>query len=179
MTPDEETVSRFTREALPYMPRLYPAALRMTRNPADAEDLVQETFTRAFANFHRFTPGTNLRAWLYRILVNLHITSYRAQQRRPREMPVEEWQLAEVAVRPSAGLGSAEHEVMDRIPDGALVRALRELPPSHRVAVYLADVEGFAYREIAGIMRTPVGTVMSRLHRGRRRLRALLTASAA
>jgi RNA polymerase sigma-70 factor (ECF subfamily) len=154
---------------------MYHTALRMTRNPADAEDLIQETFTRAYASFEQFQPGTNLKAWLYRILTNAFLSSCRKRQREPQPVPVgeiEDRQLA-AASYPSCGLRPPETEVLDRL-DSPVMRALHELPKGFRTVVYLADVEGYAYREIAGLMGTPVGTVMSRLSRGRRQLRGLI-----
>jgi RNA polymerase sigma-70 factor, ECF subfamily len=170
-----QLAARFEREALPYLVQLYPTALRMTRHRADAEDLVQETFARAYASFGQFKPGTNLRAWLYRILTNTFISSYRKRQREPVAVgEIDGWQLARAGSPPSSGLKAADIEVLEHLPDPCLTRALHQLPEAFRTAVYLADVEGYAYREIAGILGIPVGTVMSRLHRGRRQLRDLL-----
>jgi RNA polymerase sigma-70 factor, ECF subfamily len=164
--------ARFESEALPLLPGLYSAAYRLTRNPTDAEDLVQETFLRAFRGFHQFQPGTNLKAWLYRILTNTFINSYRKKQREPQTVSdeeVEDWYLyskmADEGFEPSA-----ETSVIEALPDEDVQQALSSLPEQFRVAVLLADVEGFSYKEIAEMTGVPIGTVMSRLHRGRKAL---------
>lgn len=167
----------FEEQALPFMDQLYAAAMRMTRNPADAADLVQETFVKAFAAFGQFQQGTNLKAWLYRILTNTFINSYRKNQRNPFQGTIDEledWQLGGAVSATSTITRSAEAEAIDHLPDSAVKDALQSIPEDFRLAVYFADVEGFSYQEIADIMKTPVGTVMSRLHRGRRLLRELL-----
>ena len=179
---DAERAARFERDALEYIDQLYGAAMRMTRKPADAEDLVQETYAKAFASFAQFTPGTNLKAWLYRILTNTYINHYRKAQRQPRiggDGEVEDWQIARAAEHSATGLRSAEVEALEAMPDGIVVDALNKLSPDFREAVYLADVDGFAYKEIAEIMGTPIGTVMSRINRGRKQLREHLTEYAA
>ena len=168
----------FEDQALPFMDQLYGAAMRMTRNPADASDLVQETFVKAFAAFRQFRQGTNLKAWLYRILTNTFINTYRKNQRNPYQGTIDEledWQLGGAeSVTQSISARSAEADAIDHLPSSAVKDALQAIPEDFRMAVYFADVEGFSYQEIADIMKTPVGTVMSRLHRGRRLLRGLL-----
>jgi len=168
----EQLRARFEREAIPLLRDMYAAAMRMTRNPSDAEDLLQETFLRAYRGFAGFREGTNLRAWLYRILTNTYINSYRKRQREPQTISdeeVEDWYLysklgGEVAEP------SAETAVLESLPDEDVQEALASLPEQFRMAVLLADVEGFSYKEIADILEVPMGTVMSRLHRGRRAL---------
>jgi RNA polymerase sigma-70 factor, ECF subfamily len=176
---DADADERFA-EALGYTRQLQAMASRMTRNHDDAEDLVQETYARAYASFHQFKEGTNLKAWLNRILTNAFISGYRKRQREPAvpAAGIEDWQLARAQSHTSSGMRSAEDLALDRMPDVRLTAALRQLPGEFRTAVYLADVEGFGYREIAAYMECPVGTVMSRLHRGRGRLRELLLRAA-
>jgi RNA polymerase sigma-70 factor (ECF subfamily) len=166
---------RFEREVVPLMQDLYGAALRYTRNPSDAEDLLQETFLRAYRGFAGFQEGTNVRAWLYRILTNTFINIYRKKQREPQtisEDEVEDWYLYDKLV--GEGEPSAEMLALEKMPDEEVQEALASLPDQFRVAVLLADVDGFSYREIADILEIPIGTVMSRLHRGRRALQKRL-----
>jgi len=174
---DQALKARFERDVLPLLPSLYGAAMRLTRNPSDAEDLVQETYLRAFRGFAGFQEGTNLKAWLYRILTNQFINTYRKKQREPQivEGPddLDEWYLYDKLGGRSVE-ASAETEVLDQIPDADVKAALESLPENFRIPVLLADVEGFSYKEIAEIMETPIGTVMSRLHRGRKALEKAL-----
>lgn len=174
---DAQLAERFEREALPLLDQLYGGALRMTRNPADAEDLVQEAYMKAYQGFRSYKPGTNLKAWMYRILTNAYINNYRKAQRRPAEYATDDItdsQIAETASHTSSGLRSAEVEAMALLPDEEIRAALMDLNEDYRMVVYYADVEGLPYKEIADIMVTPIGTVMSRLHRGRKQLREAL-----
>jgi RNA polymerase sigma-70 factor, ECF subfamily len=179
--PDQDLTERFERDVLPLLPSLYGAALRMTRNPSEAEDLLQDTALRAYRGFATFQEGTNLKAWLYRILTNSFINTYRKRQREPQTVDgpddVDEWFLFDRLGGMSAER-SAEEDVLERIPDADVKAALESIPENFRIAVLLADVEGFSYREIADIMDVPIGTVMSRLHRGRKALERALYAVA-
>jgi RNA polymerase sigma-70 factor (ECF subfamily) len=171
--------ARFTELSMEYMPALYSAALRMTRNPTDAEDLVQETYLKAYRGFGGFAEGTNLKAWLYRILTNTYINSYRATKRRPEIADVEDVEDLYLYRRLSPAAGgdpgrSAEDEALESFGDDEVKAAIESLPDAFRIAVLLADVEGFSYKEIADITDVPIGTVMSRIHRGRRALQKAL-----
>lgn len=176
-TDDAALRERFEQDVVPLLSSLYGAALRLTRDRTDAEDLVQETYLRAFRGFAGFQEGTNLKAWLYRILTNSFINTYRKKQREPQTVEgpddIDEWYLFDRLGAQSAER-SAESEVLERIPDEAVKAALESLPENFRIPVLLADVEGFSYKEIAEIMDTPMGTVMSRLHRGRKALQRAL-----
>src|SRR5688500_15223272 len=171
--------ARFTDQTMDLMPSLYNAALRMTRNRADAEDLVQETYLRAYRSFDSFEDGTNLKAWLYRILTNTYINSYRAKKRRPEETELDEvedlYLYHRIGGLEAAMAGrSAEDELLDRFSEAEVKEAVEDLPENFRMAVLLADVEGFSYKEIAEILDIPIGTVMSRVHRGRKALQKRL-----
>jgi RNA polymerase sigma-70 factor (ECF subfamily) len=167
---------RFEKEAMAYVNQIYAAALRYTKNSHDAEDLVQDTYAKAFTSFHQFEEGTNLKAWLYRILTTTFINNYRKDQRRPQnaDSELEDWQLAQAASHTSDQGKSAEDEVLENLPDGDIRRALEAIPEEFRLVIYYADVEGYSYKEIAEILDIPSGTVMSRLHRGRKLLREAL-----
>ena len=172
-----ELSALFERDAIALRAPLYRRALRMTHNRPDAEDLLQDTMMSAYASFHSFRQGTNLNAWLHRILTNTYINSYRKKQRRAMQYPTEQitdQQLATNAAHSSVGLRSAEDEALDTLPDTEIKAAMEALPEQFRTAVYYADVEDLKYTQIAEIMHTSQGTVMSRLHRGRRQLRRLL-----
>ncbi len=171
-----ERTKRFERDALQYMNQLYAAAMRYTRNPEDAQDLVQDTYAKAYTSFHQFEPGTNLKAWLYRVLTTTFINNYRKDQRRPQtsDSELEDWQLAEASSHTSDQGKSTEDVVLENLPDSDIKNALAQIPEEFRMVVYLADVEGFSYKEIAEIVGVPAGTVMSRLHRGRKQLREKL-----
>ena len=174
---DTELAARFERDAVPLLDGFYPQAMKMTRNRTEAEDLLQETAVKAFAGFHGFRDGTNLGGWLYRILLNTHISGYRKQQRRPVQWLTDEitdGQLLAEARHSSIGLRSAEDQVLDQLGDNDVRDAMQQLPEKLRTAVYYADIEGRRFKEIAELTNAPIGTVMSRLHRGRHRLRGLL-----
>jgi RNA polymerase sigma-70 factor, ECF subfamily len=178
--PPDRRRARFEDEAIPYMRRLYPAALRLTRNHCDAEDLLQETFAKAYLAFHQFTQGTNLKAWLHRILITTFYTSCRKREREPNHVLAADIRdSADCHDRLAQASRSAELEALDNLADSGVMRALGDLPDSFKVAVYLADVQGYHYAEIADIMGTPLGTVMSRIHRGRQMLRTKLRGQAA
>lgn len=172
--------ARFEKDALVFTSQLYGAALRYTKNTHDAQDLVQDTYAKAFTSFHQFEPGTNLKAWLYRILTTTFINNYRKDQRRPQISAgeIEDWQIADASSHTSDQGKSAEDEVLENIADKDIKEALAAMPDEFRMAVYLSDVEGFSYKEIAEITEVPTGTVMSRLHRGRKLLRSSLAAYA-
>ena len=177
-TPDRD--ARFEQDVVPFLGQLHRAALRMTGNASDAEDLVQETLAKAYAAFHQFRPGTNMRAWLHKILANAFINTCRKKKREPAralgaEFP-DDWPVGTGPLSPPAR--SAEADALERLADSDILGALRNLPPEFRAAIYLADVEGYACKEVAEIMGTPIGTVMSRLHRGRGKLRQKLAAYA-
>ena len=177
ITDEKVLAQRFQEEAMPLLDQLYGGALRLTRNPPDAEDLVQDTYMKAYQNFKSFKPGTNLKAWLYRIMTNTYINQYRKVQRRPTTQPTDEitdYQLMSTSTHESTGLESAEVVALKSFPDSEISDALNALSEDNRMVVYYADVEGLAYKEIAEIMDTPIGTVMSRLHRGRKQLRDAL-----
>jgi RNA polymerase sigma-70 factor, ECF subfamily len=175
--PAPDLAARFEDEAVPYTDQLFPVAVRMTRGREDAEDLVQETMARAWAAFGHFEQGTNVRAWLYRIMTNTFISGYRRRERVPVLMREDLTDRVALPMWPSGlpALRSAEAEALDRMPAEEIRQALRELPEDFRTVVYLADVEGYTYHETAAMMGTPIGTVMSRLHRARRTLRSKLT----
>lgn len=165
--------AQFAAEAMQYAPQLYSAAMRMTRNPADAEDLVQETYLRAYRSYRTFEAGTNLRAWLFRILTNAYINSYRAKQRRPQESELDDIEDLYLyrrlgGLEAAVASRSAEDQLFDLFTDDEVKTALEELPENFRLPVLLADVQNFSYKEIAEILDIPIGTVMSRLHRGRK-----------
>ena len=167
----------FEEQAMEHIDKLYAHAMRKTGNSADANDLVQETYLKAFAAFDQFQQGTNIKAWLHRILENTYINQYRKQQNQPYYSPLEEledWQLGDAESRTATSSRSAEAEAIDHLPASAIKDALQALPEDFRAAVYLVDVEGYSYQEVADIMDTPTGTVMSRLHRGRKLLREQL-----
>jgi RNA polymerase sigma-70 factor, ECF subfamily len=175
---DGELSARFQSDVIPLLEPLYRHAMRMTRNHADAEDLLQETMVNAYAGFRTFESGGNFASWLHRILINAYISSYRKQQRRPLQYPtgdITDPRLAANRAYMASGLRSAEEQALEKLGDNQIRAAIQALPEQFRLAVYYADVEGFRSREIADLMRTPVGTVTSRLHRGRRLLRRLLT----
>jgi RNA polymerase sigma-70 factor, ECF subfamily len=180
--PEPALTARFERDVIPLLDRLYLRAARLTRNKQDAEDLVQDTLLRAYAGFHSFRDGSNHAAWLFRILHNTWISEHRKKKRRPVEVSVDhlaEQQLSRNALRASNVMRSAEGDVLESLPDTEIKNALLALREPSRMAVYYADVEGLSYKEIASIMNTPVATVMSRLHRGRRQLRSALVMHAA
>mgnify|MGYP001817124326 CR=1 FL=1 len=168
----------FEADVAEFVPQLYSAALRMTRHPADAEDVLQEALLKAYRGYGTFKAGTNLKAWLYRILTNTFINKYRKQTRRPSEVELGELEDLYLFNRLGSDLGgatrSAEEEALDRFVDDDIKRAVEDLPENFRLPVLLADVEGFSYKEIAEIMDVPIGTVMSRLHRGRKALQRAL-----
>lgn len=173
----KELKERFEKDALVFVNQIYAAALRYTKDPHDAEDLVQDTYAKAFTSFHQFEEGTNLKAWLYRILTTTFINNYRKDQRRPQQSDgeIEDWQLADAAFH-SSDLGkSAEDEVLENLPDTDIRNALASLPEEFRLVIYYSDVEGYSYKEVAEILEIPSGTVMSRLHRGRKLLRQALS----
>lgn len=170
---DGERSRLFEEQAMPFADRLFGAAMRYTRDPIDAQDLVQEAMVKAFRSYHQYQQGTNLKAWLYRVLHTTYLSMYRKKQRRPQENLTDEW--GDHTLYDALGTsGSAETEVLAGFTDDVVKGALAALPEQFRMAVYYADVEGFAYKEIAEIMGTPVGTVMSRIHRGRKGLQQAL-----
>ena len=177
-----EKLRSFEQQALPLMPQLYGAALRWTRNPSDAEDLVQETLAKAFVAWGKFEQGTNLKAWLFRIMTNTHINLYNKRSKDQAKTALddlEDWQVGQGESITSISTRSAEAEALDNLPSGIIKKALDEIPDEFRMVVYYAIVEGLPYAEIADVMGTPVGTVMSRLHRGKKLLKNLLSEYAA
>ncbi len=173
-----EKLRSFEQQALPLMPQLYGAALRWTRNPSDAEDLVQETFAKAFTAWSKFEQGTNLKAWLFRIMTNTHINLYNKKSKDQAKTALddlEDWQVGGGESITSISTRSAELEALDNLPSKVIRNALDQIPDEFRMVVYYAVVEGLPYAEIADVMGTPVGTVMSRLHRGKKLLKNLLS----
>jgi RNA polymerase sigma-70 factor (ECF subfamily) len=174
---DADLAAAFAREAEPLLDVLSRGARRLTRSDADAEDLLQDTLLHAYAGFHTFAGGTNFKAWLFRILHNRWVSAYRAKQRRPAEVFVDEVSELDLAGSPTrlpAAPRSAESEFLDALPDNEVKAALATLPEGSRTAVYYADVQGYTYAETARMMNIPMGTVMSRVARGRKRLRFAL-----